>query len=212
MPLVIKRQPDGRIMGRNEGGGELYLLSKSRRVANRKTFEIRHYMIPSTGTIVFALKNLSMSMLHRPDANTETTFGLATRSSGQAKPIYYEGKVFMVFPNIMHSESCVLVNDQSLILSGSNLFNNAPQLGLMCLGSALDPLTLNPIDALCFNSANRDLGWQGPSLTGAWERNPDPENPRSRANNQIFKISHWPTWSSLQTPLPQQVLDATRDW
>lgn len=213
MPLLIRRNPDGRLDGRITSGPELFLLSRSRRVANRKSFEVRQYMVPSTGTVVFALKNLSMSMLHDPSrAGTTNTFGLnLSRSAGSAKSVYYEGRSFLLFPDIQYSGSCYLVNHEGRCLAGSNIFDT----GKLCLGSTIDPLTMNPIDALCFNTANRDLVWQGGALEGAWERNPDPDNPRSRAANQIFHVQNWPTWIPLSqtTPfqIPPQVIAACQD-
>jgi hypothetical protein len=131
--------------------------------------------------------------------------------------MYFEGKCFLLFRDIMRPSEAMLVNDQGHIYSGSNTFDS----GKLCLGSALDPLTMNPVDALCFNAANADLVWQGASLEGAWEHNPDPTNPRlaRTASNRIFKVTTWPTWTpsarSLHPPtqpIPLQILDATRDW
>jgi hypothetical protein len=209
MALTIKRNPDGRLVARNNPGPELFLLARSRRMANQKQFDVRHYMVPSTRTVVYAIKNLSMSMLHNSGACNDNQFGGATRQVGVTKPVYYEGVVFMVFPNVQEYGKCFLVNKDNNVLAGSNLFDGN-QYGAMCLGTSIDPTNLSPIDALCFNAANRDLGWSGSVLTGVWEPNPDPERPRARS--QIFKITTWPTWTHLRTPIPPQVIDACKDW
>lgn len=218
MSLIVKRNPDGRLYGRDNGQGDLFLLARSRRVANRKSFEVRHYMVPSLGFAAYALKGLSMSMLHDPVACTNaatdgaaTLFGLTQRrSTGAAKPVHYEGKTFLVCPNIQNGYAH-LVNEAGQHLAGSNIFDD----GHLCLGSAIDVTTLNAVDALCFNTANRDLQWMGAALVGEWERNPDPDNPRSRAANQIFRIATWPTWIPNNQPqiiIPPQILEAVADW
>ena len=212
MPLLIKRQADGRLLARHESGAELFLLGRSRRIANRKSFEVRHYMVPSRHIVVFVLKGLSMSMLHNAPDCSDTQFGLSARgrSASQPKPVYHEGKMFMIFPNIIRSNEVFLINHESRVMAGSNTFDT----GKLCLGTAIDPLYFSPIDALCFNVANADLVWQGPALEGVWERNPDPEHPRARANHQIFKVTTWPTWQPRNTTLelPPQIIAACADW
>jgi len=206
MAITYKRNEKGQILAKIGQGPSTVLVSKRFRMQGERRVDVIQFLNMDEGWARFAIRNLSMPMLYHTSA--EDGHFQSYGRTGESRMTQYDGIVYLTIPDIKNTEAIHLTDAEGGVLAGSNLYGSSwvtsPKFKGVCLGATFNPLSLEPVDLLLFNRANRDLDWQGEPLHGAWISTNALPRP-------IFNITQWPTWNTT-TPIPQEVLDATELW
>ncbi len=201
MSFLTKKAPDGSTLVSIQPGHRTLLLNKAFRMVGEYRVDVLHFANFDDGWVCFALNRIRMSMLNSFNQETNT-FG--SDGSGSSKPVQYDRPVFIHVPEYRKPEGIFLCDRDGRVYGGSNTYpsgHSETKCSALCLGNSFNPLTLEPVELLLFNNANRDLSWKGDWLTGKWVKEPG-------ITNKVFHIETWPTWTT-KFPIPIEVVEAS---
>ncbi len=200
MSFITKQAPDGSTLVSVQPGPRTLLLNKAFRMVGNFRVDVLHFANFDDGWSCFALNRLRMSMLNSFN-QADGIFGTST--GGSSTPVQFDGPVFVFIPDFTKPDRVFLCDALGRVYAGSNTYPTSYsdiKCSALCLGDTFNPLTLEPIDLLLFNNANRDLAWKGDWLTGTWVKEPG-------VSAKIFNITTWPTWTT-KYPVPPEVVEA----
>jgi hypothetical protein len=204
MAYQIKRDTNGQLLARRVDGPPIIQAESSFRMHGRFRVNIKHFINPETSECWWALSRLRTSLL-RDSPRDGPHFICRDKNYGRPMLVQYDQPLILWCANWLIAETPVKLLDlQGGVLSGSNIYGESfgQKNNCLCLGGSLNPLSLQPVEMLLFNQANRDLSWQGGSLAGEWQNPP---------NDQHFLIHSWPSYLQTQ-PIPHAVIDAIAAW
>lgn len=202
MAFITKFDDKGELLVSIQPGSNTLLLNKTKRIIGDFPIEILHFFNPDRGWAVWALNRIRTSML-TDQGEGGRSFYCASKSNGTPKPVQYLKPVYMYAHRAMTCEGVMLCDRSGNVLAGSNIYD--PGFGdakahTLCLGSHWQGMTLEPVDLMLYNNANRDLSWRGDELMGKWIQ---AENNGSKI--KVFEIDTWPHFHK-RYDIPAEVL------